>query len=39
MTNRPALHTPTHFREVLQERTPQRDGIWNYHVSRVSRDL
>jgi hypothetical protein len=24
---------------VLQGRAPQRDGIWNYRLSRVSRDL
>jgi hypothetical protein len=24
---------------VLQGRAPQRDGIWNYRVSRVSQDL
>lgn len=39
MTNRPPLHTLSHFQDVLQGRAPQRDGIWNYQVSRVSRDL
>src|SRR5215510_1929471 len=39
MTNRPPLHTLPHFQEVLRGRAPQRDGIWNYRVSRVSRDL
>jgi ribulose-5-phosphate 4-epimerase/fuculose-1-phosphate aldolase len=39
MTHRPALHTLPHFRDVLQGRAPQRDGIWNYRVSRVARDL
>jgi len=39
MTDRPALQTLPHFQKVLQGRTPQRDGIWNYRVSRVSRDL
>jgi ribulose-5-phosphate 4-epimerase/fuculose-1-phosphate aldolase len=39
MTNRPPLHTLPHFQEVLQGRAPQRDGIWNYRLSRVSRDL
>jgi ribulose-5-phosphate 4-epimerase/fuculose-1-phosphate aldolase len=39
MTNRPPLHTLSHFQNVFQGRTPQRDGIWNYRVSRVSRDL
>jgi ribulose-5-phosphate 4-epimerase/fuculose-1-phosphate aldolase len=39
MTNRPALHTLPHFQEVLQGKAPQRDGIWNYRVSRVSADL
>jgi ribulose-5-phosphate 4-epimerase/fuculose-1-phosphate aldolase len=39
MTNRPPLHTLPHFQAVLQGRAPQRDGIWNYRVSRVSRDL
>jgi ribulose-5-phosphate 4-epimerase/fuculose-1-phosphate aldolase len=33
------LHTLSHFQGVLQGRAPQRDGIWNYRVSRVSRDL
>jgi len=39
MTNRPPLHTLSHFQGVLQGRAPQRDSIWNYRVSRVSRDL
>ncbi|MFQ6026526.1 MAG: class II aldolase/adducin family protein [Dehalococcoidia bacterium] len=39
MTDRPPLHSLPHFREVLQGREPQRDGIWNYRVSRVSQDL
>jgi L-fuculose-phosphate aldolase len=39
MTNRPPLYTLPHFQNVLQGRAPQRDGIWNYRVSRVSRDL
>lgn len=39
MTGRPPLHTLPHFRDVLQGRAPQRDGIWNYRVSRVSGDL
>jgi L-fuculose-phosphate aldolase len=39
MINRPPLHTLSHFRDVLQGRAPQRDGIWNARVSRVSRDL
>jgi ribulose-5-phosphate 4-epimerase/fuculose-1-phosphate aldolase len=39
MTDRPALHTLPHFRDVLQGKAPQRDGIWNYRVNRVSRDL
>jgi L-fuculose-phosphate aldolase len=39
MTNRPALHTLPHFQAVLQGRAPQRDGIWNYRISRVSHDL
>jgi ribulose-5-phosphate 4-epimerase/fuculose-1-phosphate aldolase len=39
MTHRPPLHTLPHFQDVLQGRAPQRDGIWNYRVSRVSRDL
>src|SRR5262249_58490293 len=39
MTNRPPLHTLPHFQSVLQGRAPQRDGIWNYRLSRVSRDL
>ena len=39
MTDRPPLHTLPHFSEVLQGRSPQRDGIWNYRVSRVSQDL
>ena len=39
MTNRPPLHTLPHFQHVLQGRAPQRDGIWNYRVSRVSQDL
>jgi ribulose-5-phosphate 4-epimerase/fuculose-1-phosphate aldolase len=39
MTNRPPLHTLPHFQAVLQGRAPQRDGIWNYRVSRVSQDL
>ena len=39
MTARPPLQTLSHFQQVLQGRAPQRDGIWNYRVSRVSRDL
>ena len=39
MTNRPPLYTLPHFQNVLQGRAPQRDGIWNYRVSRVSQDL
>ena len=39
MTDRPPLHTLPHFQQVLQGRAPQRDGIWNYRVSRVSQDL
>jgi ribulose-5-phosphate 4-epimerase/fuculose-1-phosphate aldolase len=39
MTARPPLHTLSHFQDVLQGRAPQRDGIWNYRVSRVSQDL
>jgi ribulose-5-phosphate 4-epimerase/fuculose-1-phosphate aldolase len=39
MDNRPPLHTLPHFQAVLQGKAPQRDGIWNYRVSRVSRDL
>ena len=39
MTNRPPLHTLPHFQAELQGRAPQRDGIWNYRVSRVSQDL
>jgi hypothetical protein len=39
MTNRPPLQSLAHFQDVLRGRAPQRDGIWNYRVSRVSRDL
>ena len=39
MTDRPPLHTLPHFEPVLQGRAPQRDGIWNYRISRVSRQL
>jgi L-fuculose-phosphate aldolase len=39
MTDRPALHTLPHFQAVLQGRPPQRDGIWQYRISRVSQDL
>jgi hypothetical protein len=39
MTDRPALQTLPHFQDVLQGRAPQRDGIWNYRLSRVSQDL
>jgi len=39
MTHRPPLHTLPHFQDVLQGRAPQRDGIWNYRLSRVSQDL
>jgi ribulose-5-phosphate 4-epimerase/fuculose-1-phosphate aldolase len=39
MTDRPPQHTLSHFQGVLRGRAPQRDGIWNYRVSRVSRDL
>ena len=39
MTNRPPLHTLSHFQDVLRGRAPQRDGIWNYRISRVSQDL
>jgi hypothetical protein len=39
MIDRPPLHTLPHFEPVLQGRAPQRDGIWNYRISRVSRQL
>ena len=39
MTHRPLLHTLPHFQDVLQGRAPQRDGIWNYRVSRIAQDL
>ena len=39
MTHRPLLHTLPHFQDVLRGRAPQRDGIWNYRVSRIARDL
>jgi L-fuculose-phosphate aldolase len=39
MTNRTPLYELPHFRDVLQGRQPQRDGIWNYRVVSVSQDL
>jgi L-fuculose-phosphate aldolase len=39
MTARPPLQSLPHFRDVLHGRAPQRDGIWNYRVSRISQDL
>ncbi|MCI0782408.1 MAG: class II aldolase/adducin family protein [Chloroflexi bacterium] len=39
MTDRAPLHELPHFQEVLQGRPPQRDGIWNYRVERVSQGL
>ena len=39
MTGRTPLHELPHFRDVLQGRAPQRDGIWNYRVAMVSQDL
>ncbi len=39
MDNRIPLHELPHFKDVLQGREPQRDGIWNYRVMSVSADL
>lgn len=38
MTNRPPLYEQPHFRDVLQGRQPQRDGIWAYHTRLASRN-
>ena len=39
MNNRTPLHELPHFRDVLQGREPQRDGIWNYWVVSASREM
>lgn len=39
MTDRPPLHELPHFRDVLQGKPPQRDGIWNFRTARVSHDI
>ena len=39
MTARPPLQSLPHFQDVLHGRAPQRDGIWNYQVSRIARAL
>ncbi len=39
MSGRTPLYELPHFRDVLQGRQPQRDGIWNHRAKRVSRDL
>ena len=39
MENRTPLYELPHFSDVLQGRSPQRGGIWNYRVVSVSQDL
>jgi L-fuculose-phosphate aldolase len=38
MTNRPPLYEQPHFKDVLQGRAPQRDGIWAYHKGMAARN-
>lgn len=38
MTNRPPLYEQPHFKDVLQGRAPQRDGIWAYHKAVAERN-
>jgi L-fuculose-phosphate aldolase len=38
MTNRPPLYEQPHFKDVLQGRSPQRDGIWAYHKAVAERN-
>jgi len=38
MTNRTPLYEQPHFKDVLQGRAPQRDGIWAYHKAAASRN-
>ncbi len=38
MSNRTPLYEHPHFKEVLSGRSPQRDGIWNYHRRVASRN-
>ena len=38
MTNRTPLYEQPHFKNVLQGRPPQRDGIWAYHKAVASRN-
>ena len=38
MTNRPPLYEQPHFKDVLQGRSPQRDGIWAYHRALAERN-
>jgi hypothetical protein len=38
MSNRPPLFEQPHFRDVLQGRKPQRDGIWAYHKGMAAQN-
>jgi L-fuculose-phosphate aldolase len=38
MTNRQPLYEQPHFKDVLNGRAPQRDGIWAYHQRVASRN-
>jgi L-fuculose-phosphate aldolase len=38
MSNRPPLFEQPHFKDVLQGRPPQRDGIWAFHKAMAERN-
>jgi ribulose-5-phosphate 4-epimerase/fuculose-1-phosphate aldolase len=38
MLNRTPLYEQPHFKDVLQGRAAQRDGIWNYQKRAASRN-
>ena len=38
MSGRPPLSDQPHFKDVLQGREPQRDGIWAYHTAMAAKN-